>query len=329
MIPDLDETIVDHVGAVLKGSESKLVLVHDNADGDAAGSAAALADTFPNVTVGIFDSPSALGKRLFATMNVNTVQSPEPSDYDHVIVIDTSGPGQLSGCPELNSPIVIDHHVSSGNWKGNLMIVDTSSTSTAELLAQLMTKWNITPSKRSTLALLAGTVSDTGHFRFAKPQSLENAASLLKLHDIRMEEVLEIIESEGYFNVSRRIAGFKSFQRSRFLSHGDLLVASSQISSFESWACKLLIVAGADVAFVGSQHKDDFRISCRAKGNVVKRGFHAGVMLESLGRETGGQGGGHDAAAGLSGKGDVEAVLNMCMERAVETIKNCPKSDNA
>ena len=48
---------------------------------------------------------------------------------------------------------------------------------------------------------------------------------------------------------------------------------------------------------------------------MINKGFHLGTFLEEVGSEVNGQGGGHDGAAGLSGRGDVEAVLHICKEK--------------
>ena len=93
------------------------------------------------------------------------------------------------------------------------------------------------------------------------------------------------------------------------------IVCVSQISTFEASVCSALISLGANVSFVGSQRDDEFRISARTRHDMVELGLHLGNLMAEIGEEIGCKGGGHDGAAGLSGTGDVEAVLNICMER--------------
>lgn len=50
-------------------------------------------------------------------------------------------------------------------------------------------------------------------------------------------------------------------------------------------------------------------------------GFHLGKLLEDVGVETRNDGGGHGGAAGLVGVGDVEAVLNICMQRTMDFLR--------
>ncbi len=113
----------------------------------------------------------------------------------------------------------------------------------------------------------------------------------------------------------------KGGQRLRYQSLGNYIVAVSQVSSFESDVSGALLSLGADIAFVGSQREDGFRISARATQTIVKEGLHLGNLMVDVGKENGCNGGGHDGAAGLSGVGDVEAMLNICIKRTKKALK--------
>jgi hypothetical protein len=76
-----------------------------------------------------------------------------------------------------------------------------------------------------------------------------------------------------------------------------------------------MLVAGADVVFVAAGKKDELRISSRAKPHILAMGIHLGKFMERIGEETGNQGGGHDGAAGLNGKGNAGKALQLCMDR--------------
>jgi nanoRNase/pAp phosphatase (c-di-AMP/oligoRNAs hydrolase) len=98
-------------------------------------------------------------------------------------------------------------------------------------------------------------------------------------------------------------------------------VAISLGSSHESSVCKALLGIGADVAFVGSQRDEKFRISARARQDLVRKGMHLGKILDEVGGETSSSGGGHAGAAGLTGTGDVEALLNICLSRSMSFFR--------
>ena len=49
-------------------------------------------------------------------------------------------------------------------------------------------------------------------------------------------------------------------------------------------------------------------------------------MIWGLDTETDNDGGGHDGAAGLSGVGDIEAMLHICMQRTMEEFRKIKRS---
>jgi len=134
-----------------------------------------------------------------------------------------------------------------------------------------------------------------------------------------MEEVLSITESP--VDISERVAQLKGGQRMRFERVGQYVVAISQGSSFESSVCKALLNLGADLAFVASQRDEEFRLSARARQDLVRKGLHLGQLLGNVGEETDNDGGGHGGAAGLVGVGDAEAILNICMQKSMAYLR--------
>ena len=78
---------------------------------------------------------------------------------------------------------------------------------------------------------------------------------------------------------------------------------------------------GADIAIVGSQKDDDFRVTGRATKSAINAGIHLGDMMNSMSVEIGGEGGGHDGAAGFSGQGDVEAMLNILSQKSMDVLR--------
>jgi phosphoesterase RecJ-like protein len=122
-------------------------------------------------------------------------------------------------------------------------------------------------------------------------------------------------------DISERISQLRGAQRLKYWKVGEYIVASSQGSAFEASVCKALISLGADVAFVGSQRGDNFRVSARATQEMVRVGIHLGRLLGGVGSETSNGGGGHPGAAGITGTGDVEAILNISVENAVNELR--------
>lgn len=301
-------------------SSDKLILVHGNADPDALGSAYALAKAFPPAAILPVEGLDRTSKNVSARLGMELLVRAERS-YPLIVVLDTSSPEQLGPYSQMQGDmIIIDHHCPSTKWEGRgTYICDDSKRSCAELVLELIRLAGKPITRDMALALCAGILTDTGHFRFSNPASLRAFASLLDDTNLSMEEVLSITESP--VDISERVAQLKGGQRMRFERVGEYVVAVSQGSSFESSVCKALLNLGADIAFVASQRNEEFRLSARARQDLVRKGLHLGQLLGNVGEETDNDGGGHGGAAGLVGVGDAEAILNICMQKSMAYLR--------
>ena len=300
---------------------SKLVLLHGNADPDALGCAYAIFSCYPQVTVVTPGGMDRVSKLIAVKLGFQAQERADPAAFDKVVVLDTSSPDQLAPLSDLPGRcIVVDHHARNERWAGHMYYCDDTRRSCSEIVAQMLRESGMRVPRDAALALLAGMLTDSGHFKYATPALLRSFAELMESHSIEMDEVYDLVDLEQ--DISERISQLKGAQRVRFERVGDRLVAISLGSAFESSVCKSLLGLGADVAFVGSQRGEQFRVSARARADVVRMGMHLGKLLGDVGTETAGDGGGHGGAAGLMGLGDVEAILNICMSRALDFFRS-------
>lgn len=305
----------------------KLVLIHGNADPDAFGSAYALRSSFLDVDICAPGGLDRLAKVVSKNLQYEPLPHAELDQYDTIIVLDTSSPEQLG---EMNhrdeSWIIIDHHARSDKWIPCQYYCDDTKRSCAELIYNLLVEAHIVISKETGLALLAGMLTDSGHFHHATPALLRCFSDVLLAGGMEIDEVFDLTDLES--DVSERIAVLRGAQRLRFDRVGPNIVATSLGSSFESSVCKGMLQLGADIAFVASQRDEMFRLSARARPEMVRAGLHLGRMLEDVGRETTSEGGGHPGAAGLTGVGDAEAITNICMSRTMNFLRSInPKKE--
>lgn len=297
-----------------------LVLLHGNADPDALASAFAVQSAFPEVTIGVPGGLDRVAKLLANTFEMKTFEDVKGISAKRILILDTSGPEQLNGVFDLSDAIVVDHHAKNDKWaKARLYYCDDSKTSCSEILFELLKAAGKKPSKDVTHALMFGMLTDSGYFKFAKPATLVTFAEIMAVHGTQMDEVMGLVETEQ--DISERISQLKGAQRLKYWKVGEYIVAVSQGSAFEASVCKALLAIGADIVFVGSQRGDQFRISARATQAVVRRGVHLGKLLGGVGSETTNGGGGHPGAAGLTGTGDVEAILNISAESALKVLR--------
>ncbi|HVO77969.1 MAG TPA: DHH family phosphoesterase [Methanomassiliicoccales archaeon] len=301
----------------------KLVLVHGNADPDALGCAYAVSSSFPNVTACAPGGTDRISKVIADKLDFRITSKADTDDFDVVIVLDTSSPDQLLPMVPPDGSIVIDHHAKSDKWHGMTYYCDDSKRSCAEIVLELIKLAKVPLSRDAGLALLAGMLTDSGHFKYSNPGLLKAFAEIMESKKIDIDEVLTLTDLDQ--DISERISQLKGAQRIKFERLGDHLVVTSHGSAFESSVCRSLLMLGADIAFVGSQRGGEFRISARARPDMVRMGLHLGKLLGDVGAETSNDGGGHGGAAGLVGTGDVEAILNICMSRALDFLRKARK----
>ena len=249
----------------------KLVLLHGNADPDALGSSYAIYRSFPDVTVASFGGMARISKVIDSKLDFPVLETADLNDYDYLVAVDTSCKEQLGVDISGHEVIVIDHHADNGGWGDHqLSYIDDTKKSCAEIVFELITRAGASIDRSTGLALAAGMMTDSGHFRYANPALMRTFASVLEASGLEIDEVMDLIDLEP--DVSERVSQLKGAQRMRFERKGEFIVATSLGSSHESSVCKSLLALGADVSFVGSQRADKkFRISARARQDMVTR----------------------------------------------------------
>jgi len=320
--------------------KSILITTHDTADLDGFASSFALLFFLKQVInkskkIDIYFS--SVGKsvlefskkviQLYPESNLTYLENFNPEDYDIMIILDTNNisqvilPNNLT-FSDIETPFLfIDHHfINEKNMlEGNASkfnLIDDMIPSTSEILFELYQEYSINIPIIIKFLLIAGIISDTGHFKYATSKTFKRVSKLLK-DDIDYQGVLLSME-KGY-NYSERIALIKGAQRVKLIKENNWLIGVSHVGSFESHVASNLLKLGFDVAVVYSDKSGEYRISTRAKKDVcVKTGLHLGRILEKVSSELEASGGGHDGAASLTIKNEYEKAL----DRILQEIKN-------
>ena len=318
--------IVEDMVEALSSDRTKAVLVHGNADMDAVGSAYAIARCFPNCAIFAPDGVDRVARMVAAKMET-TIREGAGEGFEMRVVVDTSSPEQLGEGFE-GADVVIDHHMPTGRWDGvSLFLCDPGRTSCCEIVKEVLDAAGIDIPRDAALMLLGGMLTDSGHFQFAKPAMMRTFADLMESAGIDMDEAMLLVQAEA--SISERIAMLKAVGRVRFERVGQMIAATSSAGSFEASSCRALLSCGADIAFVGSQRENAFRISGRATQDAVRKGVHLDEIVAKVGGETDSDGGGHGGAAGINGTGDVEAMLMICMENTMDAMRAIKAREDA
>lgn len=288
-----------------------LFLTHQKADPDAIGSIFFLKERFEG-DVGLPNEPGKTGRRLLEALEMDYTLDPNIDRYEQIIVVDTPNYEQLGPLePPLERISVIDHHPSPG-WDGDLKdYIYEDRRSCAEIVYDLVDPGSVSPKEGK--ALIAGMMTDTSFFKRADESTFSTLLEVMKRSGVTIEEAVELVSVERSF--SEKICRFKGMRRLDYNRINGYLISSTVVGSFESSVSSLILKAGADIAFSGSQRDHRILVSGRASSEMVELGIDLGGFFDEIAEGYYGTGGGHRGAAVLKGCGDVEETLDDCVDR--------------
>ncbi len=302
----MKEAILD----LLERENNFLILLHSNADPDAVGSAVALKEFLrlqDKKALICCESANRMSKDLLENLH-ETVENEVEGVPENVIILDTATPGQLGNCAKLledaRNVAVIDHHTESSF--ADCLCLREDRTSVAEILFDLLPERN----KKMNLALLAGILTDTGNFKYARASTMETVKHILE-EDVELYEAFDVFREER--DTPKRIAILRGCQRSKLHKLSGHLVVTTRVNSHESSTATFLTQV-ADVAFVANVKAE--RIIAKAAQDMD---IDLSKIMKEIGHLYDGDGGGHRKAAGASGKPIIDA-LDHCVELVREFL---------
>lgn len=189
----------------IKSAKKILINCHLRPDPDSVSSALALSLYLESLGIeSTIISPDPISKNLQFLKGANSILNINYDDinfpdYDLFIVLDSGNENMIgdSNFKAKIETIKIDHHTLSDDL-GNINLVDTTASSTCEMLYYLLKSWEANVSKEIAKCLLTGIIADTGVFQFhgASDQTFLVAAELVKLGADKSEIILNIYRSD-------------------------------------------------------------------------------------------------------------------------------------
>ena len=285
------------------------VLTGQNGDMDTIGSAIALSAIHPALLAcGIH--LGRVAKRMVEDLNapfrkISSQGTEFPEKLGGVIVVDAASPDQVGiSLPDVPK-LIIDHHATNG-WilqKGDVLVKWDVSATTEMVASYLFDHAPEALSDSVRKMLLAGMITDTGRFRHARTSSFAVTTKLLENSNIDYAEFCEEIEKEDT-NPSERGSLLRGLGRAKHHEAGQWSLVTTYAGTLEGRLASMLLTTGCDVTLV-SRHRDGVtRLTARATRKSTLRGVQLGAIMETLAELHGGNGGGHDGAAGWSGNVD-------------------------
>ncbi|NVM44116.1 MAG: DHH family phosphoesterase [Candidatus Lokiarchaeota archaeon] len=260
----------------------------------------------------------------FPDFNLSFHVDKEFLNADVIIIADSNNLDQIKlfNNIDLNTPFIfIDHHLNLQiNYPYNIsslnLIFDNYS-STSEIVLDFFNDYNVKLPLPYKFLLVSAILADSGFLKYGNTRTINNLNTILQ-GQVEIQDIIPLLERER--DISEKIARIKTLQRVKLIRINNWLIGISHLSSFSASAASTLIKVGFDIGIVVSEDKSDFRITTRAKKQVcLKTGLHLGKIIREINNVNGG---GHDGAATLNGKNNVEETLNQLIDKIKETLIN-------
>jgi bifunctional oligoribonuclease and PAP phosphatase NrnA len=300
----------EKIVATIRQFDTIIIHRHVRPDPDAYGSQGGLAEliqaSFPNKKV------YTVGKDEETLMFLRKMDVIEDSAYKGALVIVCDTANQARICDErytLGEKIIkIDHHPNEDPY-GDLLWVDTSASSTSEMIYELFLhegKNELVLTKEAARLIYSGIIGDTGRFLFpsTNAKTFTYAGELVQ-YDFSFPDIYE-----GLYTKKENVARLNGYVLSNFqvTSSGvaSVLISKEILQKFEVGAAdasQLVSVLGnieGIISWVFFVEEDDqIRVRLRSKGPIIN-----GIAKKY-------KGGGHPLAAGASiySWDEVEAVI--------------------
>lgn len=298
---------------------------HLNPDGDTIGSMLAIASVLKRLgkKVRLF-SQDPVPENLCFLPHASSIRSTLPSGkFDAAILLECSTPergGNLEPVLKRAGTVVnIDHHKTS-EFYGDINIVETHSSSTAEIVYRLLYNMHVNVTRREASCLYTGIVTDTGRFHFpaTSPRTLEVASRLLET-GFKFSRVNDLIYATKAVE-GLRILG-RALESLEVMAGGKLAVLTLKTSDFKELGARPehtenvinfgLMPPGVKAAVMFREEEGRVSVTFRSRGHL-----DMSLVAKAFG------GGGHRNASGCRVKGGLSAVR----EKVLSVLKRLLKA---
>ncbi len=296
-LKEISETILN--------SRQVLIASHINPDGDNLGSSLALYLTLKklskNANVLWVDSIPSDYLFLPEIENIKRKEDLNIEDNYTLITLDSANLDRLGINKELavnaSKLINIDHHISNTKY-GDLYYVDSESSSTGEIIFELIKELNVDLDSEISNCLYTAISSDTGSFMYSNTTSkTHKIVSKLYENGLNTDEInINLYQSNSYKKTilqSKVLMELELYHENKLavgIVDGDILKSTdTSMEDTEGIVEKIRDIKGIEVAVLIKENYENFKISTRSKRYV-----NVSKLCEKF------NGGGHIRAAGCT-----------------------------
>lgn len=310
----------------LKNASNVGIFVHVNPDGDAIGSALAIAkfliNTGKNVTCisDNFDNP--VPEKLRFLPNSELFFQEKPKSFDVSLAVDLGETHRIGNrayeyFKKGKKILCIDHHQTSDTSFADVAIVEPNAVSTTQIIFKILTAWDSKfIDNEIAQCIYAGLLTDSGGFQFSATSeetfriaaelkrfefdSAETSRLLMRNVPLRAFLLTNRVLSKAQFFYNNKIA-IAAFTADDFHATGTTEEDAEAVNSLINVSEVLIAATIVEIA------DKAYKVSIRSKG-----GISASACAKCFG------GGGHFNAAGCR----VYGYLEDCIQKLVDAAKD-------
>ncbi len=249
----------------------------------------------------------------------------DPSKFDLFLILDSSSPSQITQLAEIEftdnmNTVVIDHHATNSSF-GKLNLVESTYSSTSQILYELFKVWKVEISPDIAVCLFMGIYADTGGFKYlnSTPKTLQIASELATINPNYHKLIFDLENNKKPIEVEMTGLALSSIEK-HFSDHVILSVIPyeeikirnlSKNDAMEGLIASLLkTVVGWDlVASLVEAEPNSVTVSLRTRD---ENKFDVSKIAKTVGEK----GGGHKGAAGTT----ILESLDKAKETLLQTI---------
>ncbi len=316
------DEIIDRIVAILKEGSRFLMTTHVDPDGDGIGSMLALGgslDKRGKETLLLIEQPLASPLNQLPGADRILQSFDRELEFDAILALDCGDPKRLGAHRSLlereEKVICIDHH-KTNSFFGDINLVDPRSSSTGELIFQIIKQAAFPLEEETAKNLFAAIQTDTGSFRYenASAKAFRIAAELVELGATPWE--ISRIVLEGYSS-SRLDLLKRALDTLEFHQDGKIGMMTISSTMFEETGARQIdserfvdyprFVSGVELSVLIRQIND----------NEHKFSLRSNKLVDVADLASCFGGGGHARAAGFQGRGPLEVLKRDFLEEAV------------
>lgn len=318
---------------LIRRNKSFLIVGHINPEGDAIGSALALALGLKKIgkkDVTVLGRDGVPESLRFLPSARSIRQKPPRKKFDVLLIVDCNTM-ERTGFTELKAKhaVIIDHHIPPDNaGKSDLYrkleasVIDPGAAATGILIYKLLSALKISIDKNIAENLYTALLVDTGGFRYSNtsPEALKIACHLIQAGARPWDIAKELYESIPFRSMKLLGLSLSTLDRKDGIAWinttADMFkktgATAEDSEDFVDFPRKVKAIEVA--VFFREDAKNVFKLSLRSKGKV---------NVEKIAKSFGG--GGHFAAAGCKIKGPLREVQDKvfkAVKKSINEIKN-------